>query len=159
MSRWGATWVGLALPLLGCGGEVVLLDAEGSDRVAGCLAAMLYLVQGDQFTRLSGSQQTLGDSRVVSATPLGWNPKIEPRAKARVTVGSSQSQAQLLWNDVVVQATSLTAQFLRSGQVQQLEFEDPDGTRVEFHLYVRDACRTSPAPVSTRAEIEALEQQ
>jgi hypothetical protein len=130
----------------------------GLDDPGPCLFEVLYQVEGDLFTPLSGGFQTLTRSG-RSDGPTGWRPDLEPRAKSRVSVRGYGGNAQLLWNDVVVQERSFDRGFSERSETLVLEHTDPDdGTRVELHLYARPACGHFPAEPLTRAEVAEAEE-
>lgn len=131
-------------------------DGDGSARNNDCLMDYMYLVEGDQFTRLGGGVQSIERS-ADTLSGYSLDPDIEPRAKCRTSFHGYNGQALLLWNDVVVQEFKITKSFLFRDRVEVLAYEDPDGTRVELHIFAQPECNDGPKPVSTRAEIEALE--
>jgi hypothetical protein len=140
-----------------CDGDVVEVDPDGALTATRCFSGIMYLVQGDLFTRLSSAQQTIETrGRGSSSGPTGWNPDIEPRAKSQVQLKGYNGEARLLWNDAVVQRFALNQAFLESDDVGILVHDTGDGRRVELHVYARGSCEFPPE-ITTRAEIEALE--
>jgi hypothetical protein len=150
----------LAGMLHGCvDGDVIEVDSHGAT-LSRCFSSMMYLVEGDSFTFLSGGQESIDfTGQGSSSAPTGSNPNLEKRAKCRAQFGASGGLAQLLWNDSVVRSVRLDETFIRNDDLKILAYQDPDGTEVEFHLYARQCASASsfPKSVSTRSEIEALE--
>jgi hypothetical protein len=141
-----------------CDGDVVEVDPDGSLTTTRCFSDMMYLVQGDLFTMLSGGRQTIETAARggSSAAPTGWNPDIEPRAKSQIELRGYKGEVRLLWNDAVVERFALNQAFLQSDEVGILAYDAGDGRRVELHVYARSSCEFPPE-IATRAEIEALE--
>jgi hypothetical protein len=129
---------------------------DGPNRKNTCLSDIMYLVEGDTFTYMSAGQQTFGRGS-SGQSPYGWRPDIEPRAQSKLDLDGYAGEASLLWNDVVVETFEIDRTFLMSDEVAILAHEDPDGTRVELHVYAQPTCGAFPAAVSTRAQIEELE--
>jgi hypothetical protein len=57
-----------------------------------------------------------------------------------------------------VSSFTLDEPFLLSDGLALLEYTDPDGTLVEYHVWARATCTIVTGSVLTRAEIAALEQ-
>ena len=147
----------LSLLSSACDGDVVAVEPDGALTARRCFSDIMYLVQGDLFTRLSSGQQTIDTTgRGYSSAPTGWNPDIEPRAKSQLELKGYTGEARLLWNDAVVERFALNRAFLESDEVGILAHDSGDGRRVELHVYARNGCEFPPE-IATRAEIEALE--
>jgi hypothetical protein len=162
--------LGLMLALAGCENiEVPAIqstnqpsqESGGSFRKNDCLSDAMYLVEGDTFTYLSGGMMSFDTRGTRDETGTGWRPDIEPRAKCKVDLdlvrGKQQGYARLLWQDVLVQEVILDNEFAFGDKPAILAYQDPDGTRVELHVYAQPDCADWPQDVSTRAEVEALE--
>jgi hypothetical protein len=163
----------LTLALAGCGNiEVPAIQSKSepseenggvSHRKNDCLTSVMYLVDGDTFTYLGGGGTESFDTRgsVRDETGYGWRPDIEPRAKCKVDLdwvrGKQEGYARLFWQDVLVEEVLLDNDFAFGDKPAILAYQDPDGTRVELHVYAQPECPTWPKDVSTRAEVEALE--
>jgi hypothetical protein len=154
-----------ALPLSGCvPGEYPRHhhDDDGEDDGPPyddpCLNDIMFKVEGDVFTPLSGGAQTL-DHRgfLVTESGFGWNPDIEPRAKSHMTIDGYEGKAELFWNDKVVGTFAIDPAFALSDQTGVVSYVDPDGTRVEYHIFARPLCASFPSGPVSRARLAELE--
>jgi len=123
-----------------------------------CLSDFLFKVDGDVFTFLSGGLQTLDHrGNASSEGGFGWRPDIEPRAKSHLTIHGYEGNAELLWNDAVVGTLIIDPAFAVSDQTGVISYVDPDGTRIEYHVFARPLCADFPPAQISRAALAELE--
>jgi hypothetical protein len=157
----------MVLGLMGCEDIAVpaiqaVPDENGERRSAKNEVLLVYAfrVEGDQFTYIS---------HIAQSHPLGphgsssggypWRPDIDQRLKYRVDVDNSDAKVIVFWNDVLVEEFEFGLSLFRSGQVQVIPLEDPDGTQIELHVWGSPDWPDdlTPNAVYTRDQIEELE--
>jgi hypothetical protein len=124
-----------------------------------CFLSMLYRVEGDLFHFKGGSSAAIpadGSAAGVGGGNGGTNAS--PGLGMRQELNGYDGFARVLWGDEVVAEFTIDKAFLKSGRVEVLQYEAPDGVRYEYHLYTHPECLDwLPPGVLTRQEVEARE--
>lgn len=119
-----------------------------------CVLAFLYAASGDQLTFRGGSISTI-DEHGGGGSGGGSG---SDGTGIRFSLEGYDGEAALLADGQVVDELVIDKAFIESRQVEVLEQELADGTRLEYHVYASDNCSAfPPAGQLTRDQVEALE--